>query len=69
MDKEVSLLSWIGSIDWCNCNLILCDGYKGAYLGPSAIVPVVSFIVDICVLHLAVSSVLDIERFQNQTGV
>lgn len=36
--------------------VILCDGYKESYLGPSAIIASYSFIVDIVFAYLAVSS-------------
>ena len=45
--------------------VILCDGYKGSYLGPSAIIASYSFIVDIVFAYLAVSSLG--REFQNRT--
>lgn len=45
--------------------VILCDGYKGAYLGTSAIIASYSFIVDIVFAYLAVSSLG--REFQNRT--
>lgn len=45
--------------------VILCDGYKGDYLGPSAIIASYSFIVDIVFTYLAVSSLG--REFQNRT--
>ena len=55
----LGLVALIGAI------VILCDGYKGAYLGPSAIIASYSFIVDIVFAYLAVSSLG--REFQNRT--
>ena len=55
----LGLVALIGAI------VILCDGYKGDYLGPSAIVASYSFIVDIVFAYLAVSSLG--REFQNRT--
>ena len=46
----LGLVALIGAI------VIFCDGYRGDYLGPSAIVASYSFIVDIVFVYLAVSS-------------
>lgn len=45
--------------------VILCDGYSGDYLGPSAIVASYSFIADIVFAYLGVSSLG--KDFQNRT--
>jgi len=55
----LGLVALIGAI------VILCDGYKGDYLGPSAIIASYSFIVDIVFAYLAVSSLG--REFQNRT--
>ena len=55
----LGLVALIGAI------VILCDGYKGAYLGSSAIIASYSFIVDIVFAYLAVSSLG--REFQNRT--
>ena len=55
----LGLVALIGAI------VILCDGYRGDYLGPSAIVASYSFIVDIVFVYLAVSSLG--REFQNRT--
>ena len=55
----LGLVALIGAI------VIFCDGYRGDYLGPSAIVASYSFIVDIVFVYLAVSSLG--REFQNRT--
>ena len=49
----LGLVALIGAI------VILCDGYKGDYLGPSAIIASYSFIVDIVFACLVCKKYLD----------
>lgn len=56
---SLGLATLIGAI------VILCDGYRGDYLGPSAIIASYSFIADITFAYLGVSSLG--KDFQNRT--